>query len=100
MLRREVLEHSLSSPIRNFGFATYATIHYYNTPQSSDVNFKTSLRSLASSLSHLQFHNIVSPHLVNNVAIDVTTTRSFEAKRRTNGIYSCVFSSPPSSTSL
>jgi hypothetical protein len=91
MLRREVLEHSLSAPIRNFGFATYATIHRYDcdcdTLRSPDFNFKTSLCALASSLSHLQFHNIASPHLVNNVAINVTTRRSFEAKRRTNEIY-------------
>jgi hypothetical protein len=95
MLRREVLEHSLSSPIRNFGFATYATIHHYDTLRSPYFNFNfnfnlqniSSLSRLVSSLSHLKFHNIVSPHLVNNVAINVTTTRSFEAKRRTNGIY-------------
>jgi hypothetical protein len=89
MLRREVLEHSPSSPIRNFGFATYATIHRYDcdTLRSPDFNIKTYLCALASSLSHLQFHNIASPHLVNNVAINVTTRRSFEAKRRTNGIY-------------
>ena len=94
MLRREVLEHSLSSPLLSYQelwsrYATYATIHHCDTLRSPDFNFnfKTSLRSGLVSLSHLKFHNVVSPHLVNNVAINVTTTRSFGAKRRTNGIY-------------